>query len=775
MRKLAYLLGLVWLVMSCNSEPKNNTSTAQKLAQIEFQIPENLLENMKIYVPNSANRAVSFTNKEAGFYYTQTHENNHPEHAHFEGFNLAKKRIFLGYELFAEDKKLDSKNAEVWVYPHKMLRKYGKITEELYLVDYKNAIEVKISGAKEKIGIRLKGENIKHIESEENMVFLSSEEGNKTLIISTKNNATLNIQEDKIYAKGSENSFLIGIAENQNEAKNLILDIQQNLEKYKIERQNRIENLLLKNTFLQSDNDSLVLALNWIQTTMNQLVTRQQGDGIYAGVPWFNEYWGRDEFIAMPGACLVSGEFETAKNILKSFAKFQNMDENSTYFGRVPNILNPELIDYHTTDGTPRFIIQLQEYVKYSGDSTLISELYPNVKNSIDGAIKFWTNEKGYLLHEDNETWMDARDKNLVPFTPRGSQANDIQALWYKQLQAGLYFAKYMKDAESEKKWHSFAQKVKENFAKDYQNPDKDFLADRLTKENEADFTLRPNQLFCYEMLDNEAFKAKITKICWEELVYPWGVASLNRQDKNFHPFHLTKHYHKDYAYHRGTVWLWNNGIAMQRMIEAGKTEKAYELFKNMNRDALTRGVVGGLAENADAYPHEGQKVAKLTGTYLQAWSNAEHLRVWYQYFLGIRPDMTHQILTLAPRLPKDFDALKYQVIIGNGLVKGEFDRKNLTYRYEFENISVTTEIDIFPYKIQNISVKSGNILELREFDNYLEIKVLSQTGKELNSLTAERSKTRLELRQKQAKILENVSFCQPLDLENHKVLNLKK
>ena len=58
---------------------------------------------------------------------------------------------------------------------------------------------------------------------------------------------------------------------------------------------------------MQADDAELEKALRWLVITMDQLVTRQRGDGIYAGLPWFNEYWGRDSFIALPGALLVTG------------------------------------------------------------------------------------------------------------------------------------------------------------------------------------------------------------------------------------------------------------------------------------------------------------------------------------------------------------------------------------------------------------------------------------------------------------------------------------
>ena len=77
---------------------------------------------------------------------------------------------------------------------------------------------------------------------------------------------------------------------------------------------------------------------------------------------------------------------------------------------------------------------------------------------------------------------------------------------------------------------------------------------------------------------------------------------------------------------------------------------------------AFGRGVVGGLAETMDAYPHPGEAQPRLTGTFLQAWSNAEQLRVWYQYVLGVRPDMSKGEIVLAPRLAGSLGAVEFTV-----------------------------------------------------------------------------------------------------------------
>ena len=209
-------------------------------------------------------------------------------------------------------------------------------------------------------------------------------------------------------------------------------------------------------------------------------------------------------------------------------------------------------------------------------------------------------------------------------------------------------------------------------------------IYDHLNADGTLDTQFRPNQVYCFDLVNDDEFKQKVTRRVWEELVYPWGVASLAQWDSQFHPQHENWHYyHKDDAYHNGTIWLWNNGMAMQRMIEYGQVELAWELFKNMNRQALHEGAVGSLSENADAHPREGQTWVKRSGTFLQAWSNAEHLRVWYQHFLGIRPDLLKGEIIIEPRIPSEITSLETSVKIGDGV---------LHYRYADGKVSVELE-----------------------------------------------------------------------------------
>ena len=213
----------------------------------------------------------------------------------------------------------------------------------------------------------------------------------------------------------------------------------------------------------------------------------------------------------------------------------------------------------------------------------------------------------------------------------------------------------------------------------------------------------------------------------------------------------------------------------MQRMIEAGQIETAYQLFANMNRQALTRGVVGGLSENMDAYPHAGKSWPTITGTYLQAWSNAEHIRVWYQYFLGIRPDMIHNSLTLAPRIPSEIKHLDYNFTIKDCLIHASYTSgKTTVYRYSVGNIHPDIEVDVFPYKVEHVLLPENSTLQLEATDKYLLITVFDRQGNMLYQANAPESAERLAKQDNCNQLMNHVRFATPIGLENHPAIKVR-
>ena len=621
-------------------------------------------DELGVKVSAEENREYSYTDKKAGYWYGRTHV----EAADwYSGWNMAKKRILADYTLSVDSKALDRSEAECTEYPDRLVREWDNAVETFRMVDNLPVIHISLESDSDATSITL----------DRSLITDSYESGDVEYFIPGE------APDMRIMLAGDgANGFVLTYG-TEEECRELLKEYLAHGQELIQERKERINALVTEYNPVKTNLPELDRALDWITITMDELITEQQGNGIYAGLPWFNEYWGRDMFISMPGACLVTGQFEVAKKILKDFATLQDTDPTTETNGRIPIRANLEGILYNTTDGTPRFVIQALELAEYSGDTEFLHELYPAISMSIEASIKNYIDEKGYLTHADADTWMDVK-RNGIPGSPRGNKANDIQALWYQQLVAGSKIAALLGDEGAAEKWSGLAVMLASNFEYDFCNKEEGYIYDHINTDGSADLQFRPNQLYCFDLILDDDFKQQVTRRTWEELVYPWGVASLAQWDQQFHPQHENwNYYHKDDAYHNGTIWLWNNGIAMQRMIEYGQIDTAWELFKNMNRQALHEGAVGSLSENADAHPRKGQTWVNRSGTFLQAWSNAEHLRVWYQHFLGISPDLLSGKIIIEPRIPSEITSIETSVKVGNG-----------TLHYKYKNGKVTVALE---------------------------------------------------------------------------------
>lgn len=749
------LLGACQVAPDRHAAPEPASNAAKENARAS-------IATLAVPVSRAENRAVSFTNKRSAYYYTQTHRNDHPEHAYFRGFNIAGRRIFSDYRISVAGRPLDRQGAAVTVRPDVLLRRYPNgVTEALRLFDDQDVVEIEVTGtASRDVGLELLGDTITPQGTEQGTAWYVAKQDSASA-------AT-----DYVAVGRVASGFLVVAGPTRAAAQTLLTDAVANAGAWRSRRVARLDAAINGDHYLTTDDAQLTDTLRWLALTTDSLVTKQRGDGIYAGLPWFNEYWGRDSFIALPGATLVTGRFEEARAILQSFAHFQELDTASRFYGRLPNIVKPGSIDYHTTDGTPRWVIALRDYVRYTGDRALVAELYPNVRASIDGALANFTDAAGYLLHADNETWMDARrEPDKVSYSPRATRANDIQALWYEQLRAGVQFATQRGDTESARRWTVAADRLQTSFERDFVDPKAATVADHLDARGARNLQQRPNALFALDMLDDPVIAARVLRTSWQALVYPWGVATLDQADPGFHPYHVAPgHYHKDAAYHNGAVWPWLNGIAMQRMVERGQIELAWQLFANTNAIAATRGIVGGLPENLDAYPHPGESQPRLTGTYLQAWSNAEQLRTWYQGFLGIHPELDRGVVRLAPRLPRELGAVEFVARVGQGALHSRYERIDAGRRYTWriENLAAAIEVDIASFQPHVFDMAPGESLVVTQRRDTTAARRIARDGTMGAVITLPQEATREELQGQLDAILRDTTFARPGRAEAH-------
>ena len=151
----------------------------------------------------------------------------------------------------------------------------------------------------------------------------------------------------------------------------------------------------------------------------------QKGESVIAGYPWFGD-WGRDTMIALPGLTLATGRYDSARHILKTFAKF--IDQ-----GMLPNVFpgKGETAEYNTVDAALWYIEAWRAYIEATDDWASLREAFPKLQEIIhyysqgtrygialdpnDGLLK--SGMEGVQL-----TWMDAKVGDWV-VTPRTGKA----------------------------------------------------------------------------------------------------------------------------------------------------------------------------------------------------------------------------------------------------------------------------------------------------------------------------------------------------------------
>lgn len=493
----------------------------------------------------------------------------------------------------------------------------------------------------------------------------------------------------------------------------------------------------LTESYLWTDDDDYNSALMWSKVAGYTMVSEEYGKGIWAGLPWFKDNWGRDTFIALPGILLVTGHFDDAKDVINNFGDFQNqgnlsitvsydsnddrdiarewfkdqfdssisyksgnmypsvdsyyithIDELETLitgftngedtaglsveisvetnedFGRVPNRVTGDAMIYNTTDGTPWFMREVMDYLRYTGDEEYATEIYPVIKRAMAGALENYVDESGFLTHDDADTWMDARINGAEPWSARGSMANDIQALWYTAVLSAVEIANYNGDTETAEEWQAIADQLKANFQDLFWNSSTSTLADRIREDGTADYKIRPNQLMVISVpfenqLLTDKIEANVVKNAVSSLLYPYGIASLNQEHPYFHPYHENwDYYNKDAAYHNGTVWGWNAGFTISAMTKYGMTELAYELTENLTHQILYQGCRGSMSEVMDALQEDKEDLV-LTGTYSQAWSVSEFCRNGYQDYAGFRPNLLEKEIDFVPAIPEKWNSFE--------------------------------------------------------------------------------------------------------------------
>ena len=363
----------------------------------------------------------------------------------------------------------------------------------------------------------------------------------------------------------------------------------------------------------------------------SQFISRREsteGSTILAGYPFFED-WGRDTMIALPGVCISTGQYETAKEILRTFAVHERR-------GLMPNLFpeggNEPL--YNTVDAALLFINCVYLYYQAAGDKAFVREMYPVMER----IIKAYREGTDYGIHMDEDgliqsgeglwqvTWMDVRVGDILP-TPRHGKPVEINAYWYNAL---CIMDELAETADKKAVYTQLKEKVKASFVDKFWMDDKKCLKD-LVSGTKADAQIRCNQIWAvsltFTMLDPEK-EQQVVETVFEKLYTPYGIRTLEQEDQEFHGLYQGKMEDRDMAYHQGTVWTFPLGAYYLAYLKVNQySPEAKKIVREqleVMEAAMREGCIGQLPEIYD-----GENPTRSKGCFAQAWSVGEILRVY--------------------------------------------------------------------------------------------------------------------------------------------------
>jgi 4-alpha-glucanotransferase len=373
----------------------------------------------------------------------------------------------------------------------------------------------------------------------------------------------------------------------------------------------------------------LVLAADSFVFTRRGANAQSTGGGsVIAGYPWFGD-WGRDTMIALPGLTLATGRFDTARQILETYAGFVDQ-------GMLPNVFpgSGETAEYNSVDAALWYVEAWRAYVETSGDDAALARAFPVLESivanyaqgtrygigmdPVDGLLK--AGEAGVQI-----TWMDAKLGDWV-VTPRIGKPVEVNALWYNILIYMEFFAKRL--GLSPDVYSDLAGKAKAGFQR-YLKADGTGLFDVLDGPDGNDASVRPNQLLAVSLTHSplsDSDQKSVLRHCGRELLTSYGLRSLSPDHPEFRPEYRGGVWERDSAYHQGPVWAWLLGhYALAEFRVSGDVQAAQRYLEPIQDHLLDAGL-GTVSEIFDGAPPHHPR-----GAPAQAWSVACILEAWWR------------------------------------------------------------------------------------------------------------------------------------------------
>jgi len=384
-----------------------------------------------------------------------------------------------------------------------------------------------------------------------------------------------------------------------------------------------------------------------------------------AGLPWFMTIFGRDSIFTSLQALPFASEL--AATTLQALAERQGTriddfrDEDpgrilhEQRFGEMTAFEErPQSPYYGSADATPLYVVLLDEYERWTGDTKLVRDLEQPARAALNWIDEFADlQQNGYISYQrrketglENQCWKDSWDSisyrnGDLPGFPRATC--ELQGYAYDaKMRAARLARSVWRDPEYADRLEKEAADLKHRFNRDFWISDGEYFAVALDHDGRQVDSLTSNigHLLWSGIVEKSKARAIARHLVGPRLYSGWGVRTLAEGEARYNPI----------GYHTGTVWPFDNTFIAWGLRRYGFRDEAARIVAGTLQAAEVFG--GRLPEAFGGYPRDLTKypVQYPTACSPQAWSTGAPLLA-LRVALGLEPHDDHLIID--PALPK--------------------------------------------------------------------------------------------------------------------------
>ncbi|MEQ4300225.1 glycogen debranching N-terminal domain-containing protein [Plantactinospora sp. B6F1] len=431
------------------------------------------------------------------------------------------------------------------------------------------------------------------------------------------------------------------------------------------------------------ETDSLALAETYAKSVEDLAALRHVGMSRptrmpSAGLPWFMAPFGRDNAIT----CLQTLPFtpELTPTMLNAFAAGQGARlgdfreeepgkiAHETRYGESSSFEEqPHSPYYGSADATPLFVILLDEYERWSGDSTLARHLELEARAALDwidtyanimGDGYIWYQRRNEATGLENQCWKDSWDAisyrdGRLPGFPRATC--ELQGYAYDAKLRGARLARlFWHDEAYAQRLEREAADLKARFNRDFWIADGEYYALALDPDGEPVDALSSNigHLLWSGIVEESRAAMVVDHLMGPRLFSGWGVRTLAEGEGRYNPV----------GYHVGTVWPFDNSITAWGMWRYGFRSEAGRIAQAIIDAAPF--FDGRLPEVFAGYSRQSTRrpVGYPTASSPQAWSTGAP-PLLLRIMLGMQPH--GEELLADPALPAGIQKINLFGVLG--------------------------------------------------------------------------------------------------------------